>query len=707
MTEYKLIIGSPQSPLFVFQNQNTVDMSSIFSVDVAGNELSIDEMKFNVYFDRGGRELFVPKASGGLRTSDGNAFLTHKSTADLRKVAYGTTVLFYTGSRLLARGFLSSVARTGKYAYQIKAVSQVGILAQQQHMGGVYSGETFEEVCNDIIGSAFSVTIAPEVAEQGVFGWLPIATRRQNLHQLLFAMGATLTKDSSGNMTIGFLRDTVSGAIPDDRIYYGGSVNYGSPATAVEVTEHAYQSMNSTAEETLFSNVLTGDVAASTVVTFSQAPVHSLRADGLTIEESGANYAVVSGVGTLYGKPYVHITRTVIKATAATGSESNVARVQNATLVNQFNSENVAARCAAYYGSESTVSADIVLEMEKVGDAYSLNNAFGEATQAFLTRMEVIPSGIVKARCQLVEGYVPTGQGNNYTSYQTLTGSGTFLVPAELQSDPDATIRVTLIGGGHGGYSGADGQSASDGWNTRTSYELGTPGVGGEGGRRGDGGKIFTVVIPVYGVASFAFSCGAGGLSDEEGGATTFGSYTSDHGATSSAGYQDILTGDIYGAPGEEDGLAGGKGDASGVVTYRGTTWVQGPKGADASEWWGGREAKGFGGYGGGPAVGSNGGPGGDGEAGYEPPEDPDDTGFHYAIAGVGGDGANGQAGDGASVYGCGGNGGHGAGGGGIANYAYNNIEPGEGYKSTNPGGKGGKGGAGGKGCDGIIVVIY
>ena len=72
-----------------------------------------------------------------------------------------------------------------------------------------------------------------------VFGWLPYDTRRNNLHRLLIAYGASLLRtDETVDYVIGWLEMPDDAAIiPDSRIAINGKTEYELPATGVEVTE--------------------------------------------------------------------------------------------------------------------------------------------------------------------------------------------------------------------------------------------------------------------------------------------------------------------------------------------------------------------------------------------------------------------------------------------------------------------------------------
>ena len=120
-------------------------------------------------------------------------------------------------------------------------------------------------------------------------------------------MGATIKKDENGDVFITVLTTNTSKAIPDSRIYIGGSVEYPEVVTKVSVLEHAYLNKSTEDEQTTLyegSVVLPNEAFISPkgqsligmIVEFSE-PMHDLAVDTGEILESGVNYAIVTATG--------------------------------------------------------------------------------------------------------------------------------------------------------------------------------------------------------------------------------------------------------------------------------------------------------------------------------------------------------------------------------------------------------------------------
>ena len=106
--------------------------------------------------------------------------------------------------------YLRSITRTGATSYRLVAWSAVGLLAAMAHKGGIYNGQTVADVVKEICGDV-PVVVKSVFANTKLYGWLPYCqpkadsrgkSARDNLVQVLFAIGAYLTTDLNGVLHI-------------------------------------------------------------------------------------------------------------------------------------------------------------------------------------------------------------------------------------------------------------------------------------------------------------------------------------------------------------------------------------------------------------------------------------------------------------------------------------------------------------------------
>lgn len=652
--------------------------------------------------------------------------------------------------------YVQDIVRIGPTTYTISATSAIGMLIEGLHYGGIYNGETVAEILPSICGSV-PYEVKSSLQNIALYGWLPVASPRDNLSQVLFAVGATVKTDLNGILRIEGLWNGLSGSIGGDKLYRGQSVEYEAKVTRVVVTEHQYTEGS---EET---ELFAGTTQQGDIITFDE-PMHNLVASGFSVTESGANYAVVTaGTGTLTGKKYIHNTRQVSRDVTQANSE-NVVSVEDATLVSLVNSVAVAERLANYYQCRETITGDVVLEQQATGDVVTAYHPYDlETVQSCIKSLEINVSNTLRAAAVQLVGFEPIqiSEAEYYDYREVITQDGPWIVPQNVTS-----LVVVCIGSGWGGYSGQRGGDTEEvstinytegsyGRYNYRGYFASVGGSGGPGGNGGSGGRIFQQNLDVSPGDTFQVTIGKGGaggvysssgsMVGSEGTATTFGSVSSASGSPSSDGYTDPVTGEKYATPGPA-GIAGGSGsggptspparydtafvNGSTVTDRDGNRWTVGRLPVDYSDDWRGNTAsykpdgatgpttitgEACFGLSGGAAVGANGTIGGygNGTAGVSS----NGTLSATATAGVGGRGANasapgkipGNIGQG----GYGGNGGGGAGGSGhvvtilstpssgITANVGTRRESGQ-LQSYGPG-NGSNGGVGGDGC----VILY
>lgn len=615
------------------------------------------------------------------------ATVAHDSPQILEFDQY-TKLTYFSGGVQKGIYYLQSVERTGINQYKLSAVSSILFLASTKHPGGIYTGQTVNEIVKEICGS-LPVYVKTSLADIKLYGWLPYADARDNLRQVLYATGASLGTDLDGVLRVESLWDGVSNVINPSRMFVGGNIKRETPVTAVSILEHQY--IEGTEEAKLFD----GTVQQGDIIIFNE-PMHSLSATGITILESGANYARVSaGNGSLTGKKYIHNTRLVTKPVSE-AEQPNIKAEENATLVSLVNSNAVLDRRVAFYQCQETITNPIISTDERPGDIMMVYHPYNaEMVKACIQRAEATESSFTKATEKLLVGFVPPNTAGVYDTVEVITEDTAWQEP-----EGATTARIVLIGGSAGGASGTGGKPG-------TINNSG--GEGGIGGAAGSGGKIYEFSIDLAGKThNIKIGLGgAGGIYAESGSnpgspgtATTFDAYTSDMGTASETGYLDPINQTTYATPGKA-GVNGGKGGKGGKSTSSDSE-----AGESVGEYSGGRPgswqriatdtgyAYAHGAGGGGAAMGANGGRGG---SGY----------INSTASGMGGDGGTGASAtivpDKPKTRGGGGDGGHAGGGGGSPGIATGFSQ----HNYNGFGGPGGSGNNGGPGADGVALIFY
>ena len=337
----------------------------------------------------------------------------------LHNFIYGSQVTFYKNDALYGKYYLVSVERQTKNEYILNVQSSIGLLDDTMHYGGIYSGEYASSIIEDIIGGKIAYTEHNIFSKIKVYGWLPVATRRENLKQLLFAVGGCVKK-KNGDVYFTTLTVDAPKVIPENKVFDTGKITYDSPASRIEVVEHQFSKVDSVPSEEVYSGEIVGSsfvtpkgysVSDAALVTWDK-PYHSLTFSDCTLlnNEMGVNYAVVSASGsaTISGKPYIHSKMIVSRDKENYEGKEKVAKVENATLVTLANSNSVADKVMAYYDSPCTLSGAIVMDGEKPLDNITMPNQFEEENTGMIKSIEgTLGKQITKGELELRIGYNP------------------------------------------------------------------------------------------------------------------------------------------------------------------------------------------------------------------------------------------------------------------------------------------------------------
>lgn len=734
------------------------------------DELPTDTLTFFVYKEvaRSSVQYLLDSNRKPLVTSDGHFLAVRRSGGQaIDSAVPGDEILvYYTDSDnktvRLGQFFIKTIETVNSILFKISCYSYLGILHKSIHEGGVYSNvealTLIDELTYPARAYGFTYTVDEDVTELNdtVSGWLPYGNCADNLLHVLFATGWVLTPAPGSER--GYILTTPgkqSNTIPNsntrrERIYDQGGITRLDNAETVRLVEHSFFSSPADIEKTLFDNSSDTSAANNAIIVFSE-PCHGdpdtgefITTGTLEVSESGDNYAVVSGNGTLTGYAYSHSQRQ-IEAETNVINNGKVVSVENETLVSFTNSKNVLERLVnnqnAYQLSRvkfRPIALGNPYYFNQVGDRLTYTDGGNTARTGYINSIDYVMSGYPAINADVLLGFTPGPYGMSVNTYVMFDGAGEYswTVPTGVTE-----ITAVLIGGGSGGTGGDGGERGGDGIavtglaGDNPTATGGIGGNGGNGGAAGSAGKIYTTAISVTPGTRVSIQIGAGGLGGDGGTRNggegdpgevgedteiTIGSstYSSASGSVLPAGYSNPLTGETYGTNGA-DGSAGGKGGgANQSNASQAGGFNSGDPGEDYSTTYNGdsdhRTYYRMFGYGGGGGGGTESGAevAGDGVFGDASYRVNNPLLFLYAHGGNGGIGADGNtAQTRVTNAGCGGDGGEGGGGGGGGGGAkivwgtgdwtdISEVYPGEGSS-------GGYGGGGGDGADGGVIFYY
>lgn len=266
-------------------------------------------------------------------------------------------VYAYDSDSLIGVFYIDKSTHRAAGLYDISCVDAVGVLDEDPFPAAMYSARPARSLLEEILGGHFELKLDTALAAVPVTGYFPGGSRRDALQQVAFAIGAVVDTSGTEAVRVYMDRENTPGRFPADRVYTGGTVETDAIVTAVQVTAHAYSTTGSGND---------------------------------TVEVDGTTY-------------YHTVSVTTIENPKATASDKqNVIAVDQATLVNPGNVAAVAQRVFDYYSKRDRQNIKIVMDGERPGDRIAAPTPWGSFVNGYITRMNIVLSGIAAADCEVV-----------------------------------------------------------------------------------------------------------------------------------------------------------------------------------------------------------------------------------------------------------------------------------------------------------------
>lgn len=268
--------------------------------------------------------------------------------------------VFFNGE-LKATTFVKKSTRKAKRLWNIQSEDYIGLLDSIPYDGGIYTNKNAVELLTDIFTVAKVPYIIDEVfANAVVTGYIPFTTCRDALMQVAFAIQAVVDTSNSEVVKVFALEEDVKQTVPLNRIMQGQNFADDETVTGVEVTVHTYKTIIETVDVYDATESGTG---TNIFVKFSE-PLHDLSITNGEIVSSGTNYAVINAnTGCiLQGQQYEHTTQTRRKnnPVVLASEVEKIVAVDKATLVSQYNIDNVLEKCYNWLIKTNSTNLKIV-----------------------------------------------------------------------------------------------------------------------------------------------------------------------------------------------------------------------------------------------------------------------------------------------------------------------------------------------------------
>lgn len=266
----------------------------------------------------------------------------------------------YFNGELRATTFVSKSQRQAKNIWKIESEDYVGQLAKLTFMGGMYSGKNAKELLVSIFTQAKTpYSIADELSDKTVTGYIPICDCREAVRQICFAIGAVCSTANSDCIKVYTLSDNVMQNVPLSRIRQGQSFDEEDRITAVKLTAHNYIPIYEETEAYKAGDSGTGE---NIFVRFSE-PLHDLTITHGTIISSSANFAIINANENcvLTGQKYddTVVVHTKNNPVVSANDLENIAEITDATLINPSNVSEILTKTFDFVSRRSTTKLQI------------------------------------------------------------------------------------------------------------------------------------------------------------------------------------------------------------------------------------------------------------------------------------------------------------------------------------------------------------
>lgn len=275
--------------------------------------------------------------------------------------------VFFNGE-LKATTFVKTSKRQAKFLWQIQSEDYIGLMDSIPYYGGIYTNKNAVELLTDIFKVAKVPYSVDEVfANETITGYIPYTTCREALMQVTFAIQAVVDTSNSDVIKVFALEEDVKQTIPLNRIMQGQNFDDDETVTGVDVAVHSYKPIAETVD---VYDANESGIGQNIFVKFSE-PLHdlSITNGSFATDDDGnelkhTNYAVINANAgcVLRGQQYEHTTQTRRKnnpVVLASEIEKIVA-IDNATLVSQYNIDNVLEKCYNWLIKTNTTNLKIV-----------------------------------------------------------------------------------------------------------------------------------------------------------------------------------------------------------------------------------------------------------------------------------------------------------------------------------------------------------
>ncbi len=267
----------------------------------------------------------------------------------------------YRNNDLIASHYLDTATLTSRNKYDISCQSAIGVLDEQPFSAVMWFDKNAYEAAVEIVGEDFEVEMSDALKAKTVNGYIEDGTRRQALHQLLFAIGAICSTSGTDKVHI-FEYGTAVKQIPRENIYIGQKIKQNSVITSVELEYYTWSTTQSNKAE--------------------------------AVEVNGVTYYGAKGF-IVRQNPYI-----------VAGTKSNPKKLSGATLLSKSQAEEIFDAVYDYHINNATITEKIVITDEQPGDKVLTEDFNGKAFEGAIISRQTVLTNLFASTIEVRGKYV-------------------------------------------------------------------------------------------------------------------------------------------------------------------------------------------------------------------------------------------------------------------------------------------------------------
>lgn len=403
--------------LHTFRQDDIVNAEIFEETDILSNRLTIDTLNFSIHGDKKDLNIFDKNSLFEFIRPNQKVFVYEDITTNTYNPYDKDNIITSTTERkIIGKYFIESFESKNSTELSIKCVDLIGLLEKSKFdLSENYYGATFEYIVNNIMKQAGIINdnydkyyeIDDDLNNKLMFGFLPICSCREALHQVLFGAGAYAYSSREDLLKMSFrkpLSEINIYSIDDKNHIDNDSISKEKFVSGVRV-KHGELICNEDDYKTILEGIYDRGTHYAVINDYiwktSSEPYIEQEEYGEIIEDEETDkyihiipfnvYQDNSKI-TIKGRNMEYVTSFYQEEVPEDNKESdNIINLDNCYFINEYsdNVRTITSELLDYYTVRGKAKVEIIINDEKSGDWIYIKNIYGEICRANILNMKI------------------------------------------------------------------------------------------------------------------------------------------------------------------------------------------------------------------------------------------------------------------------------------------------------------------------------